>query len=186
MKVAVTGGIGVGKSEVMRIIAGLGYRTASADEINARLLQRPDYIARLASVFPSAVRDGKIDKYELRKIIFGDYEKRQLLNSIAHPLIFAEIKKVEGDVFVEVPLLFECGMQKLFDKIVVVTAPYEIRLSRLFDRSGIDRKLAAKMVSSQLSDSERISHADYVLENISSKDDLYVKVRELITKLENE
>ncbi|MEG1613176.1 MAG: dephospho-CoA kinase [Clostridia bacterium] len=184
MRIAVTGGIGVGKSEVMKIISSLGYKVASADEINARLLLRADYIEKIQTAFPSAVVDGKINKDILRKIIFNDYDKRQLLNSIAHPIIFSEIKRAGLDLFVEVPLLFESGMQTMFDKIIVITAPYDIRVSRLFDRSGIDKILAHKMIMSQLSDGEREKYADYIIENKASYDELYRRVREMLIKIE--
>lgn len=183
MKVAITGGIGVGKSEVMRIIKSLGYKTVSADEINARLLLCSDYIAKIQIAFPTAIVDGKINKDILRKIIFNDYDKRMLLNSIAHPIINAEILKAGDNVFVEVPLLFETGMQNLFDKIIVITAPYDMRVSRLFDRSGIDKQLADKMIASQLSDSERVKYADYVIENKASLDELRGTVQKVVSYL---
>lgn len=183
MKVAITGGIGVGKSEVMRIINNLGYKTVSADEINARLILCPDYIAKIQIAFPTAIVDGKINKNILRKIIFNDYDKRMLLNSIAHPIINAEILNAGDNVFVEVPLLFETGMQNLFDKIIVITAPYDMRISRLFDRSGIDKQLADKMIASQLSDSERVKYADYVIENKASLDELRGAVQKVISDL---
>lgn len=183
MKIAITGGIGVGKSEVMQIIKSLGYKTVSADEINSRLLLCPDYISKIQLAFPTAIVDGKINKDILRKIIFNDYDKRMLLNSIAHPIINAEISNAGDDVFVEVPLLFETGKQGLFDKIIVIVAPYDMRVARLFDRSGIDKQLADKMIASQLSDSERMTYADFIIENKASLDELRGSVQKAIIEL---
>ena len=72
MKVAVTGGIGAGKSEFMRAVKELGIRTYSADEINAELLRDKRYIEKLSAAFPLAVKDGKVDKVALREEVFSD------------------------------------------------------------------------------------------------------------------
>ena len=105
MKIAVTGGIGAGKSEVMKEIARRGYRVCSADEINDRLQALPGYIRKISKVFPAAVKDGKIDKNVLRDIVFTDDSKRARLNSIAHPEIRRELENTEGEFFAEVPLV---------------------------------------------------------------------------------
>ena len=73
MKVAVTGGIGAGKSEFMRAVKELGIRTYSADEINAELLRDKRYIEKLSEAFPLAVKDGKVDKSVLREEVFSKY-----------------------------------------------------------------------------------------------------------------
>ncbi len=185
MKIAITGGIGVGKSEVLKIIENLGYKVASADEINSRLMTMPEYINKISMVFPEAVKNGEISRSVLRKIVFNDYDKRQLLNSIAHPIILDEIKQVGDNVFVEVPLLFESGMQVMFDKIILVTAPHDMRVNRLFERSGVDKDLAEKMINSQLSDSERAKFSDFIIENKASKDELYLKVRSVLSQIFN-
>lgn len=184
MKIAVTGGIGTGKSEVMKIIKRLGYVTASADEINAALLTRPDYIQNVADAFPSAVNDGVVDKVKLREIIFNDKNERSKLNAIAHPLIRREIASVYGeDVFVEVPLLYESGMDDLFDKVIVVTAPTSLRIKRICARSGVTKELAKKMISSQMSDNERKKKADFVFNNKGTLSDLYTSITRVLARL---
>ena len=93
MKIAVVGGIGSGKSEVMKKVASMGAATLSADEINASLLTSPDYIASLQSLFPTAVKDGVVDKHALAEIVFADETSRKALNALAHPLILKKIRE---------------------------------------------------------------------------------------------
>lgn len=132
MRIAIIGGIGSGKSTVLSIVKSMGISTLSADEINGELLQDEDYIAKIASEFPSAVIDGKVDRHALASIIFNDDEARLKLNSIAHPLILERIKAdVSDPLVVEMPLLLECGATELFDEVVYVHAPKLMRVIRI-------------------------------------------------------
>ncbi|MDR1905450.1 MAG: dephospho-CoA kinase, partial [Clostridiales bacterium] len=91
MLVAITGGIGVGKSEVLKILAELSTNILSADKINAELLKTPEYIKEIAEIFPEAVSGGAVDKEILSSIIFSDEKKRKVLNGLAHPAIMRSI-----------------------------------------------------------------------------------------------
>lgn len=167
MRIAVTGGIGAGKSEVMRIIASMGYETVSADEVNAELLQNPAYIRKIASLFPTAVRDNAVDRNILREIVFSDDGERKKLNAVAHPLIINEILKISDcDVFVEMPLLTR-DIQSIFDKIIVVNAPEKLRIERIISRSRgeIGREMAEKIIASQPDFKELSANAHFNIEN---------------------
>ncbi|MBD5092165.1 MAG: dephospho-CoA kinase, partial [Clostridiales bacterium] len=76
MRIAIVGGIGSGKSEVLKVARDMGLACLSADEINAELLKTPEYIAEIATAFPAAVKDGGIDKAALAKIVFSDDSAR--------------------------------------------------------------------------------------------------------------
>lgn len=185
MRIAVTGGIGVGKSEVMKVIKRLGYVTVSADEINARLLDSPDYIRKIAQEFTPAVEDGKIDRATLREIVFNDEEERKKLNALAHPVIRAEIENVKGTwIFVEIPLLRESGMNDMFDKVICVTAPKRVRIKRIMERSGLTGEMAEKIIDAQLSDDERKKDADFIIENDGALSDLYTAVTRVLARLQ--
>lgn len=183
MKVAVTGGIGAGKSEFMRAVKELGIRTFSADEINAELLRDKRYIEKLSAAFPLAVKDGKVDKAALRAEVFSDEKKRKTLNALAHPEIRRKIEEITGDAVVEVPLLFESGMTDLFDKVIVVTAGEDVRINRIVSTRNISKDLAKNIIKNQTTDDERIKRADYVAINDGTRKDLYEQAKNIIKRI---
>ena len=183
MKVAVTGGIGAGKSEFMRAVKELGIRTYSADEINAELLRDKRYIEKLSEAFPLAVKDGKVDKSVLREEVFSDEKKRKTLNALAHPEIRRKIEEITGDAVIEVPLLFESGMTDLFDRVIVVTAGEDARINRVVSTRNISKDLAKNIIKNQATDDERIKLADYVAINDGTRKDLYEQAKNIIKRI---
>lgn len=183
MKVAVTGGIGAGKSEFMRAVKELGIRTYSADEINTELLRDKRYIEKLSEAFPLAVKDGKVDKSVLREEVFSDEKKRKTLNALAHPEIRRKIEEITGDAVIEVPLLFESGMTDLFDRVIVVTAGEDVRINRIVSTRNISKDLAKNIIKNQATDDERIKRADYVAINDGTRKDLYEQAKNIIKRI---
>ena len=183
MKVAVTGGIGAGKSEFMRAVKELGIRTYSADEINAELLRDKGYIEKLSASFPFAVKDGKVDKSVLREEVFSDEKKRKTLNALAHPEIRRQIEEITGDAVIEVPLLFESGMTDLFDRVIVVTAGEDVRINRIVSTRNISKDLAKNIIKNQTTDDERLKRADYVAINDGTRKDLYEQAKNIIKRI---
>lgn len=183
MKVAVTGGIGAGKSEFMRAVKELGIRTYSADEINAELLRDKGYIEKLSEAFPLAVKDGKVDKSVLREEVFSDEKKRKTLNALAHPEIRRQIEEITGDAVIEVPLLFESGMTDLFDRVIVVTAGEDVRINRIVSTRNISKDLAKNIIKNQTTDDERLKRADYVAINDGTRKDLYEQAKNIIKRI---
>lgn len=183
MKVAVTGGIGAGKSEFMRAVKELGIRTYSADEINAELLRDKRYIEKLSEAFPLAVKDGKVDKSVLREEVFSDEKKRKTLNTLAHPEIRRKIEEITGDAVIEVPLLFESGMTDLFDRVIVVTAGEDVRINRIVSTRNISKDLAKNIIKNQATDDERIKLADYVAINDGTRKNLYEQAKNIIKRI---
>ena len=183
MKVAVTGGIGAGKSEFMRAVKELGIRTYSADEINAELLRDKRYIEKLSEAFPLAVKDGKVDKSVLREEVFSDEKKRKTLNALAHPEIRRKIEEITGDAVVEVPLLFESGMTDLFDRVIVVTAGEDVRINRIVSTRNISKDLAKNIIKNQTTDDERLKRANYIAINDGTRKDLYEQAKNIIKRI---
>lgn len=183
MKVALTGGIGAGKSEFMRAVKELGIRTYSADEINAELLRDKRYIEKLSEAFPLAVKDGKVDKSVLREEVFSDEKKRKTLNALAHPEIRRQIEEITGDAVIEVPLLFESGMTDLFDRVIVVTAGEDVRINRIVSTRNISKDLAKNIIKNQTTDDERLKRADYVAINDGTRKDLYEQAKNIIKRI---
>ena len=142
MKIAITGGIGSGKSTVASIIEELGYPVFSCDKIYAEMLKSEDFAREIAKMFPAAIRDGKIDKKRLSQIVFSSDEARKQLNALSHPLIMARLlEKMDAcsndKVFAEVPLLFEENFEPLFDKIIVIQRSVLERSAHLQKRDGL-------------------------------------------------
>lgn len=183
MKVAVTGGIGAGKSEFMRAVKELGIKTYSADEINAELLRDKRYIEKLSAAFPLAVKDGKVDKTALREEVFSNEKKRKTLNALAHPEIRRKIEEITGDAVVEVPLLFESGMTDLFDRVIVVTAGEDVRINRIVSTRNISKDLTKSIIKNQTTDDERIKRADYVAINDGTRKELYEQAKNIIKRI---
>lgn len=153
-KIAITGGIGSGKSTVCDIIKAHGYKVFSCDEIYKQLLCDVDYVKRLAGIFPDVVRNNCIDAKKLASIVFDDETALKKLNAIAHPMIMKRLlndmaREQDKLVFAEVPLLFECGYEHLFDKIIVVERDIEERITSVIKRSHLTREEVSKRMQSQ-------------------------------------
>ena len=153
-KVAITGGIGSGKSKVLSIIQNADYPVFSCDEIYKKVIVDEKYIKKIAEIFPTAVIDGKIDRKILGEMVFSDDENRKKLDAIAHPLIMQRLVKemslVKSDIaFAEVPLLFEGGFQSFFDGIIVVKRDKQLRIDGIEIRDNLDKKSIEDRISAQ-------------------------------------
>ncbi len=152
-KIAITGGIGSGKSVVGEYLKKKGFTVFSCDEIYVSLIETENYIQAIKQAFPTAVVDGKIDKSVLSNIIFSDAIQRKKLNKIAHPMIMQvldkQMRSCNGVVFAEVPLLFEGGFERLFDSIIVVKRNITERIAAICKRDNIQEDRALLRIQSQ-------------------------------------
>lgn len=153
-KIAITGGIGSGKSFASELIKTLGYPVFSCDEIYKDVIVSPAYIEKIRLAFPECVTKKGIDRKKLSAIVFQTPENLQLLNGIAHPLIMEKLfqnmnERVEEFVFAEVPLLFESNTQALFDKIIVVQREVEKRIESVMQRDGLSRQEILQRMKAQ-------------------------------------
>lgn len=168
MKIAVIGGIGSGKSEVMKVAKEMGITCLSADEINDALLHEPVYISKIASRFPECVAHGVVDKPKLASVVFSDEKKRRALNDIAHPEIARRIAECDADpLAVELPLALESGMATAFDEVILVSAPKSLRLKRL-ERRGVPEARANAVMRVQVPEKELEKIATVILSNDGS------------------
>lgn len=168
MKIAVIGGIGSGKSEVMKVAKEMGITCLSADEINDALLHEPVYISKIASRFPECVAHGAVDKPKLASVVFSDEKKRRALNDIAHPEIARRIAECDADpLAVELPLALESGMATAFDEVILVSAPKSLRLNRL-ERRGVPEARANAVMRVQVPEKELEKIATVILPNDGS------------------
>jgi len=190
-----TGSIATGKSSVCSIFKGLEIPVIDADML-ARDIVRPGEEGWLSVVqsFGDGIllSDGNIDREKLGRIIFSDKTARDKLDNCLHHLIIAKLlsdaekfkKSMEGSLVVaDVPLLIECGMQKYFDKIILVYSDRETQICRLIKRNNLSIEEAEKRVNSQILIKEKRKFADFVIDNCGSFVDLEVNVKELFFKL---
>lgn len=182
--IGLTGGIASGKSAVAKILSEIGFPVVDADEISHHLIQENGL------AYHSVIkRFGTANREELRKIIFSDPQAKRDLEAILHPLIQfqsqKEILKLSSHspiIIYEASLLVETGRFRELNGLIAVEASPEIRLKRLLSRKGISAELAQTIMSSQFSDQERRTHANWILENSTSLEALRLQILELIQK----
>lgn len=188
MKIAVIGGIGSGKSYVINLIADLGERVCDCDAIYKEIAATQEYV-NLVSEYFDAVEDGVIDRERLAKIVFSDRKKLELLNSLAHPLVFERIEQIykngKGNLYVEVSA-YDKSMASRFDKIILVDCDKELRITRVIDRSGYSRDYIEKVIQEQTSLEDMKEYADYVIVNDCDKENLKAKVKAVIDAVNQE
>lgn len=200
LRVGLTGSIAVGKSFVAQVFAGLGCHVLDAD-LTARevVAAGSEGLLAVVSAFGQDVvrGDGTLDRVRLGEIIFGDEAKRNLLNSILHPLIIAaqdeqlrlwELEDPQGIALIDAALMIESGGYKRFDKLVVVHCHPEIQLQRLMARNNLTREEALRRVASQMPQEEKMRYADYLIDTSGGfetarlrTEEVYRALRELIS-----
>ena len=183
MIIGLTGGIASGKSTVSKYLAEKGFKVYDADKIAKNISEEKYVQEEIIATFGDKILDknGNVDRKKLKEIVFENKDKLEKLNGIIHPKVIDFYKKLKEKntdemIIFDVPLLFESGLDKICDKILVVISDYEVQLDRIVERDKIDRELASKIIKSQLSNEERIKKADVVIENNSSLEDLFEKV----------
>jgi dephospho-CoA kinase len=186
LKVAVTGGIGSGKSAVGEILEELGAVIVDADELARTVVERGNsgYDQVIATFGDEVLTSGEIDRAKLADLVFSDQELRKKLEGIIHPLVREAAEEImksapSGSVVVnEIPLLFETNGAKRFDFVIAVQTPMELRIERLSQR-GMKLYEIEKRIAAQASDQERASIANVIVVNDGSLDQLRSKVEEL-------
>lgn len=187
-KIAITGGIGSGKSTVAKQIALLGFPVFSCDEIYRELLQDNAYIAQISRVFSDVVKEGVIDKKALSRRVFSSEMDRKRLNSIAHPLImerlYARMSACTNElVFAEVPLLFEGGYENDFAHIIVVRRNDEERIENVMKRDGVSKAEVLARLSAQFDYKDIKNKNVYFIDNDGGIEELELKTKEMILQL---
>jgi dephospho-CoA kinase len=187
--VAITGGIGAGKSEALRAFARHGAATVSADEIVHRLYEHDDVKRALVTRWGERIvgERGAVDRRRVGEIVFADRDELAWLEALLHPRVVAEQTRVRDElarsdsppavVAVEVPLLYETGAEGRFDAVVAVTAPAQLREERTTVAD------AAARATRLLADDEKMRRADFAYVNDGSLDELDAFVADVVATL---
>ena len=190
LRVALTGGIGSGKSSAAEIFAALGAVVVDSDEIARKVLDRESVgFGEVVAAFGDQIlAAGEIDRKKLGQLVFSDAIARKKLEQITHPLIRKEFERIiknvpENSIVInQIPLLAESKYDYKFDYVIAISAPIEVRKNRLLERGmksyEIEQRLAA-----QASDSDRAKIANEVIENSGDLSQLTTNVEKVWRKL---
>jgi len=189
LAVAITGGIGAGKSEALAAFARHGAATVSSDEIVHRLLREDEDVRRqLVERFGDPILDdvGQLDRGAIAQLVFGDRKQLDWLERLLHPRVTQEyldwreqlgrLPNPPRVAVTEVPLLYEVGGDERFDKVVVITAPPELRAER-------SQAAGELRVARLLPDEEKARRADFVYVNDGTREELDAFVADVMRKL---
>jgi dephospho-CoA kinase len=184
--IALTGGIGCGKSLAAEYFADLGALVIDADQLARAAIERGSsgFDEVVTAFGDSILKNGEIDRRALGELVFRDPAKKAVLEAIIHPWVRSEFEAAVASLtgnqtlVYEIPLLFETGGADRFETVITVEAELDRRIERLREKGLHASEIEARMAA-QASREERLSIADFVIENSGSKDDLLRQVENI-------
>jgi dephospho-CoA kinase len=188
LTIGLTGGIAAGKSEALAAFSRLGASTLSSDVVVHELLDSEPLLGRLVERWgPEVAPQGAVDRNRIGEVVFADPEQLTWLEQQIHPLVRERIGAWLGDLsadeefaVIEVPLLFESGLEQAFDATVSIVTADEVRRERAAARG---HALVGEREARQLDQAEKASRADHIVENDGSVEDLERALSALLAKL---
>lgn len=191
--IGLTGPTGAGKSTVADAFEALGCNIIDADKIAREVVSQPDCLSDLREEFGSDIvnSDGSLNRKLLSERAFENTQRTQRLNELTHPRILDEIlrqidtgkKSGAMAIILDAPLLFESGSDRFCDVSIAVTAPKELRLSRIMQRDSIPKELAEARIGVQNPDSYFNERADYLFSGSLPAEAVPAAARELLAKI---
>jgi len=195
LRVALTGGIGTGKSTASKILNELGAFIFDADKEAKNILKNNETIqSELIAEFGTDIMSGdeNIDNNKLARIAFQDQDHQLRLNSIIHPYVFQEIDKNFDDVLeksaydifvVDAALIYESGADTHMDYVIVITALLKVRMERALQRETLTRDEILKRMDLQWPEEEKIALADFVIHNDSTEEEFRDSITDIYNQL---
>ena len=174
MKTGITGGIGSGKSYVCKLLAQRGIEVYDCDAAAKRLIRTSLHLRQQLKALI-----GSLDKAAISRFLLASEENQQAVNAIVHPAVFQDFEE-SGMLWMESAILFESGADKLVDRVVVVTAPEEVRIQRVIQRDGITREKALQWIARQWPQEQVKARADFEIIN-DGQADLNSQIERLLT-----
>lgn len=190
--IGLTGSIGMGKTTTAQMFAALGCPVFDADAaVHALYKKNGKAVPLIRAVFPDAVVDGAIDRKKLGAHMRADPLNLSVLESFIHPWIAemradflarAQAANAKAIIY-DVPLLFETGMARAMDAVVVVSAPTEVQRARVLARPGMTEAMLDTLLSRQMPDAEKRARADYVISTGEGLDAARAQVKTVLSKI---
>ena len=192
--IGLTGGIATGKTTFAEALRARGVPVVDADALaRAAVAPGSPALAEIARTFGPGVlaADGALDRKKLGAIVFGDAEARRKLEAITHPAVRRAMAEETARLaaaghalaFYDTPLLYEVGLDRLLDSVVVVWAPAEVQRARLATRDGLSPEEADARLAAQLPIDEKAARADFVVANVGAPGELGAKADRLLADL---
>ena len=191
LNIAITGGIGTGKSTVTDHLISRGFTVIDADKMSREMTgpggKAMPYI--LEHFDPDYIReDGSLDRAAMRDLVFSDPHYMKILEAGTTAVVLADIAKIREEkeaagekvMFYDIPLLFEKHQEGNYDLIWVVTADHDIRVERIMKRDGLDRNITDLMIGSQAEEETRLAGADLVIPNNGTVEELTAFIDEAV------
>ena len=185
--IAITGGIGSGKTQVTNYLTSKGFTVVDADRMSREMTSAggkaiPYIIENFGPSF--ILEDGSLDRAAMRDLVFRDPSKRMLLEEGTTKVVLEDIEKIKKEraasndkaLFFDIPLLFETGSEYDYDAVWVVTADYDVRKSRVMARDGIDPAIIDLIMDSQDGEEKKVQLADQVIYNNGTLEELRTAV----------
>lgn len=185
--IAVTGGIGSGKTQVTDYLISKGFTVVDADKMSREMTSAggkaiPYIREHFGPEF--ILEDGSLDRAKMRDLVFKDPRKKSVLEEGTTKVVLEDIEAIKREreasndkaLFFDIPLLFETGSEGDYDAVWVVTADYDIRKARVMARDGIDAAIIDLIMDSQDGEEKKVERADYVIYNNGSLDELMESV----------
>jgi dephospho-CoA kinase len=190
IRLGLTGSIGMGKSTTAQMFRDEGLAVIDSDAV-VHDLYRSEAVPLIERAFPGTTADGQVDRGKLSAYLAKHPEDFKLLEAMVHPLVrrrevetIAEARKSgAGIIVLDIPLLFESGVESRVDKIAVVTCDPEIQRQRVLSRSGMTEEKFAMILKRQMPDVEKRRRADFVIDTGRGFDHARSEVRKIVAAL---
>lgn len=188
--IGLTGGIGSGKTTIVRLFEAEGIPVYIADDEARKIMILPETIRLVVNHFgQEVIVDNQLDRKKISKIVFNQPEKLKELNRIIHPLVKKHFdnwvsKQDSPFVIKEAAILFESGSYKYCNKIITVIASEETRIKRVMARDNCTREAVLDKIKNQWSDSQKTSKSDYIIEN-ENLSEAKLQFKEILKKLKD-
>jgi len=182
MIIGITGSFGSGKTTVAKMFSKYGFKIINVDRLYHNIYSKDNLLKnKIKKEF------GTIDRNKLKKIVFKDSKKLIKLNNITHPIIIKEIRsiikkfnKINKKIIIDIPLLFEAKLQKMFDKIIVVKCKEKEQIKRTLKKKKYSKKEIEQIVKSQMPLKKKVEKADFVIDNSNVVEDTQTQIKNMI------